>query len=128
MNIPRLQNFPVDTSDVQRMLNYPKISRISLSEKIKNVIKNETGIDPTQYRHYRGEELVTARFLFMVMMVRYSNESYRVIGSIVGKDHSTINHAIKEVNNRCDTDRRYRELFERVNSKIKLFALIKNEI
>jgi chromosomal replication initiation ATPase DnaA len=120
MNIPRLQNFPVDTSDVQRMMNYPKCNETNLSEKIKNIIKHETGIDPTQYRHFRGENLVTARYLYMAMMVKHSNEPYRIIAEKVGKDHSTINHAIKTVNNRCDTDKNYRALYNRIELKIKV--------
>jgi chromosomal replication initiation ATPase DnaA len=126
MNIPRFT--PIDTSIVRRMMNYNKAPVENISSVIKNIVKEETGIDPTLYRHYRGEKLVEARFLFMVMMVNFTKDKYRDIAGMLGKDHATVSHAIKTTCNMCDTDRDYKAKFERIELKItaKGYKKIKN--
>ena len=46
----------------------------------------------------RKTELVTARFICMVTIKRFSKLSLKNIGSIFGRDHSTVIHARDEVN------------------------------
>jgi hypothetical protein len=46
----------------------------------------------------RKTELVTARFICMVTIKRFSKMSLKNIGSIFGRDHSTVIHARDEVN------------------------------
>ena len=46
----------------------------------------------------RKSELVTARFICMVTIKRFSKISLKNIGSIFGRDHSTVIHARDEVN------------------------------
>jgi len=115
MNIPRLS--PIDTSIVQRMRKLRPAKNIT--DLIVCIVRNELGVDPLAYRHYRGERLVTARFMFMVFMVKYSKETYKLISSVVGKDHATVNHAIKKVQDLCDTDPEYKLIYDRIDYKIK---------
>ena len=86
---------------------------------IAKEIKDETGIDPIAEKHYRGGKVVQSRQLFLVMMVEHTKRTYESIAAIVGKDHSTINHSIKSVRNMCDTDKRFKAMYDRINEKAK---------
>lgn len=92
-------------------------------ERFENLVAKEvqaeTGVNPLNYRHYRGGKVVQARQLFLVMMTKYTNRTYESIAGIVNRDHSTINHCIKAVQNQCDTDKRYREMYNRIDTKVK---------
>ena len=90
-----------------------------MSDLIAGAIRSETGVDPMAARHYRGQNIVTARFLFMVFMVKYSKETYVTISKAVGKDHTTINHAMKKVHDLCLTDPKYKLIYDRIEYKIK---------
>ena len=90
---------------------------------VARVVQNETGINPLNYRHYRGAKLVQARQLFMVMMVLYTKRTYSSIAGIVGKDHATINHCIKAVNNMNDTDKLFRAMYNRINELVKQISI-----
>ena len=117
MLIPRLK--PIDTSIVQRMRNYKKVEHISFAERIQKIVKEETGIDPLQLRHYRGGERVQARQLFIVMMVKFTALPYREIAEMAKKNHATVNHCLIQVQNLCDTDKQFKGIYERIETKIK---------
>jgi chromosomal replication initiation ATPase DnaA len=91
----------------------------SLAEKIQAVIKFETGNDPLILRHYRGGERVEARQIFIVMMVKYTKLTYREIAGMLGKDHATVNHCLNQVQNLLDTDKQFKIMYDRIESKIK---------
>ena len=115
MIVPRLT--PIDTSIVQRMRKMKPL--LSITEVVKSAVRHETGIDPMAIRHYRGKRVVTARFLFMVFMDKYSKETYKVIALHVGKDHATVNHAKKKVQDLCDTEPEYKLIYDRIEYRIK---------
>jgi hypothetical protein len=83
-------------------------------------IKNETGVSPLDEPKYRGGKQVQARQLFLVMMTLHTNRTYESIGGMVGKDHATVNHSIKSVQNWYDTDKRFRAMYNRINDRAKL--------
>jgi chromosomal replication initiation ATPase DnaA len=94
----------------------------SLQERIFKIIKEETGMDVKVNTSYRGGRENQARQLFMAMMVRHTKGTQSNIGKIIGKDHSTVVHAIKTVNNLCDTDKDYRLMYKRIDDKIKNYG------
>lgn len=96
----------------------------SVENLIAKEVMNETGINPLNYRHCRGRQIAEARQLFFVMMVKYTKRTYKYIGSILGKDHATINHSIKTVSNLYETDKRYKLMYDRIEEKIKKLNLI----
>lgn len=54
----------------------------------------------------RKEEIVYARQLIMYFCVMFKVGSYVFIGNLVGgKDHATVSHALKTIENYCDTDK-----------------------
>lgn len=66
---------------------------------------------------------VTPRQLSMYFMKIYTKKSLAEIGKCFHgrdkyKDHSTIIHAIKAVNNQIDTDKEYREAFRTIKRKL----------
>ena len=86
---------------------------------IANIIKNETGYDPMTYTNYRGRKFVEARQLMAVMLSEHTKDPQAVIGSYIGgKDHSTICHCKKTVDNLISTDRGFKDTFDRIYSKI----------
>ena len=117
MNIPRLT--PIDTSIVQRMRNFDRRPKLSIVDKIRGIIITETGVDPLILRHYRGMERVQARQLFIVMLVNFTALPYREISALAGKNHATVNHCIIQVKNLVETDKFYKEMYDRIESKIK---------
>lgn len=118
MNISRLK--PIDDSIVRRMMKYRIIPIIPMYEKIRGVIKEETGYDPFISRGYRGTSQILSRYLFVAMMVKYTDHPYREIADMIWKkNHSSVNHCMIQVNNLCDTDKQFKELYERIENKIK---------
>jgi len=58
----------------------------------------------------RDRELVFIRQLCMAMSKRYTRKSLARIGMYIGnRDHATVLHAAKTINNLCDTDKIIRE-------------------
>jgi hypothetical protein len=88
--------------------------------ELVRIIKDETDYHPYKDVEYRGGRQCRSRQLFLAMMVKYTSKSLRSIGSIVGKDHATVIHAVKAVNNDYDTDIRFRDTYNRIDKKIKL--------
>jgi chromosomal replication initiation ATPase DnaA len=56
----------------------------------------------------RKREIVQARQVSMYFLRTFTNLSQHRVGSYFGKDHATVIHAVKTVNNLYDTDRGFR--------------------
>ncbi len=90
-------------------LNRPELQK----DRIKEVVCKHYGLDPatiTQTKS-RKRELVFARQLIMYFMKKYTKMSLKSIGSEFAgasngkkKDHTTVIHSIRTVNNLMDTD------------------------
>ena len=89
-------------------------------EQVVDIIKKETGSNPLLNKKYRGGHECQSRQLFLAMMTKHTKGTLKDIGRLLGKDHSTVLHAIKAVNNMYDTDKQYRAMYDRINEKIKL--------
>ena len=69
----------------------------------------------------RKREIVQARQIAMYFSKNLTKASLATIGSqIGGKDHATVLHACKTVNNLVDTDKRFRSFIEEIEKKLKM--------
>ncbi len=69
----------------------------------------------------RKREIVQARQIAMFFAKKYTKASLATIGSQIGKkDHATVLHACRTVNNLRDTDKRFKGYLEEVEKKIRL--------
>lgn len=71
----------------------------------------------------RKREIVEARQFFFVEAKEQTKESLARIGAFVGKDHATVVHGIKTVNNTVEVKEKYEELFKGKMSERKLRML-----
>jgi chromosomal replication initiator protein len=69
----------------------------------------------------RKREIVQARQIAMFFAKNLTKSSLATIGSqIGGKDHATVLHACKTVNNLIDTDKRFRGFIGEIEKKLKI--------
>ncbi|UCG27195.1 MAG: chromosomal replication initiator protein DnaA, partial [Bacteroidales bacterium] len=69
----------------------------------------------------RKREIVQARQVAMFFSKSLTKSSLATIGSqIGGKDHATVLHACKTVNNLIDTDKRFRNQIDEIEKKLKI--------
>jgi len=69
----------------------------------------------------RKREIVQARQVAMFFSKSLTKSSLATIGSqIGGKDHATVLHACKTVNNLIDTDKRFRVQIDEIEKKLKI--------
>ena len=67
----------------------------------------------------RKREIVQARQIAMYFSKSFTKSSLATIGSqIGGKDHATVLHACKTVNNLIDTDKRFRCYIDEIEKKL----------
>lgn len=59
------------------------------------------------------------RHLAIYFIRENTNLSYREIGAYFNRDHATVIHAIKSVNNQVETDRYYKDVFDEIKLFIK---------
>lgn len=78
------------------------------------------------FKRTRKREIVGARQVIMSEMKKRTNLPLAAIGAAFinkenprGYDHATVLHAIKTVNNLCETDKKYREIVEGINATIE---------
>ena len=95
------------------------INDMTMPMMIISVVFDYFGID-TSYRtaKVRDHEIVLSRQVSMYYIKKYTKQSLAGIGSYFQKDHATILHAIKTVNNYIDTDKKFRCDIERINNRI----------
>ena len=68
----------------------------------------------------RKREIVQARQVAMYFSKNLTKSSLATIGSqIGGKDHATVLHACKTVNNLVETDKTFRNQIEELEKKLK---------
>ena len=69
----------------------------------------------------RKREIVQARQLAMFFSKKHTKSSLATIGQHCGnKDHATVLHAVKTVNNLVDTDKKFKSYVDDLDKKIKL--------
>lgn len=122
ISVPRFQRTPIDTFRFSQMIRRQKHSYAPINtlmiEKIRKAIITETGYDPYYEPVTRLAGFVRARQLFMYFVRREVKMSQLATGQMLGKNHSTVNHAEKCVNRFRLLESDYRDLYERVENKI----------
>lgn len=122
----------------QSTLNKKEITIELVREMIDKLVKNTTrelSIDyiqkvvsdyfsiPVDLMHSktRKREIVQARQIAMYFSKILTKSSLATIGSqIGGKDHATVLHACKTVNNLFETDKRFRVYIDEIEKKLKM--------
>lgn len=122
----------------QSTLNRKQITIELASEVIEKLVKNtkrEVSIDYIQkvvceyfglpgdvlHTKTRKREIVQARQIAMFFSKSMTKSSLSTIGSLIGgKDHATVLHACKTVNNLMDTDKRFKSQMDDIERKLKL--------
>ena len=80
------------------------------------------------YIKTRKREIVICRQLIMYFLKKFNRkQTLAEIGSVYGKDHATVLHAIKTVNNLIDTDKSFSCKVELYSKKIETIASFINE-
>ncbi|MCX6256473.1 MAG: chromosomal replication initiator protein DnaA [Bacteroidia bacterium] len=110
-----------------------ELTRELISKLIKNT-KKEISIDYIQkivcdffnlsleqlQSKTRKREIVQARQIAMYFSKNYTKSSLATIGTQIGvKDHATVLHACRTVNNLLETDRQFRQDVEEIEKKLK---------
>jgi len=83
--------------------------------QVAKIIKDVWKTDPLTLKVYRGTDDVIARQLFAVMMRKHTKESLRRVGNYIGKTHGTIISSIKSISNLCDTNKLFREKYNKID-------------
>ena len=122
----------------QSTLNRKEITIELTSEMIDKLVKNtrkEISIDYIQkivceyfglpsdvlQTKTRKREIVQARQIAMFFSKSLTKSSLSTIGSIIGgKDHATVLHACKTVNNLMDTDKRFKSQIDDIERRLKI--------
>jgi chromosomal replication initiator protein len=89
---------------------------------IQKIVCDYFNISPDQlHSKTRKREIVQARQIAMFFSKSLTKSSLASIGSqIGGKDHATVLHACKTVNNLMDTDKRFKQTIENIEKKLKI--------
>lgn len=84
-------------------------------------VSNYFNIDPAvAVKKTRKREIVQVRQVSMYFAKKYTKCSLATIGNEYGgKDHATVLHAVKTVNNLIDTDKRFKRQVWQLNFKLK---------
>lgn len=89
---------------------------------IQKIVCDYFEISPDQlHSKTRKREIVQARQIAMYFSKSLTKASLASIGSqIGGKDHATVLHACKTVNNLIDTDKRFKKTVDNIEKKLKI--------
>lgn len=116
-------NRPIDKDLVSRVMKM--IIRIEhktiTCENIIQIVQNIFGVDNKSFNSKnRKRELVFARSAAMHLCKKYTTQSVSRIGSIIGgRDHATVLHALKSVDDLLETDSDFKEKYEAVETALK---------
>jgi hypothetical protein len=116
--IPRHKKNPPD--EVAFRQKWPKQNGYgnSFEDQLARLINDETGINPLHdLKKYQGRFYVQSRQVFMALMKKHSKKTMNAIGNYMRKDHSTVLYALKAVSDAYETDKIFREMFDRIELK-----------
>lgn len=68
--------------------------------------------------HSRKGEIVTVRHIWFKLMYQYSGLSLTKIAKIADRDHSTVIHACRKVDDLCHVERNYCRKFNEINEAL----------
>jgi len=90
------------------------------ADKIISIVSDHFHMDSSLLGiRSRGTTLVMPRHLAMYFCRYYTHLSFSDIGNYFNRNHDTVIHAIKSVNNQCDTDKDYKRTFDDIERMVK---------
>jgi len=89
---------------------------------IQKVVCDYFNISPESLKSKtRKREIVQARQITMYFAKNYTKNSLAIIGSIVGgKDHATVLHACRTVQNLIETDKKFKQYIDDIEKKLRM--------
>ncbi len=93
-------------------------------DRLRQIIIKTWGHDPYFRTQSRRRELVIARQIHMTICYTHLKKTYASAGILVGKDHATTIHAITAIHNECETNDKFKELYQSIlieAKRLKLF-------
>lgn len=88
--------------------------------KLSKIVEQKTGFNPLNCTEIRRREFVLSRQIMMVLMDTFIKKlSLRDIGKIFDKDHATVSHAKKTVQNLYETDPEFKKTFDEIKESVK---------
>ena len=117
-------NSPIDLKLAERVLHQfvEKEDREISVENIKRLVCESLGLDPESIQgKSRKRDLVSARQIGMYLSKAFTSASYKEIGkSFGGRDHSTVIHACKSIQDQMDTNSMFSDKVKRLEKDIQL--------
>ena len=89
-------------------------------EQVAKIITDETGYNPLSRVKFRGRKFVESRQIMATILSDHTKLTQIVIGKLSGgKDHSTVVHSKKTIDDLCETDYLFKEMYNRIDVKVK---------
>lgn len=115
-------NRPIDqdlASRVMRMIVRIE-QKVITCEAIINLVLNTFGVDMKSFNSKsRKREIVLARQAAMSLCKKYTTQSVSRIGMVIGgRDHATVLHALKNVENMLQTDATFKSKYDNVEKQL----------
>jgi len=90
------------------------------SQVIINLVTRETGVTYKELKSkYRGRDVSDARALCMYFMRKYTNLSLNFIGDCFNKNHATVIHNIRKIENLKNFDSKIASIIEQIEYDLK---------
>ena len=100
----------------------PKV--LSMMDRVTEFVSYRYGISTEQCRSYsRKGEIALARKICMYILWKCTRSTQECIGEYYGKDHSTVNHAVKTVSGYLETDKNLVDEIDEVKDFFELKIL-----
>ena len=97
---------------------FKQVSVVNL-DRIMDVVAKENGVTREQMcSDTRIKQVKEARQIVMWLASQLTDEPYTSIGTALRRDHSTVSHGIKKVNERREADRTYMHMLEDLKNKV----------
>jgi chromosomal replication initiator protein len=114
---PGLNLKHVDMRILKKQVKYLKYS-LTVDE-ILEIVSEECGIKVEDIvSKIRNKEVVNGRYIFCSIMKKYYGYPLKKIGNILGRDHTTIIHAIHTFRVRYVHESQYRDMTQRIYDRI----------
>jgi len=110
----------LDLNDKRKFKSSLKLSKYNISkEEILEIISEECDVSLSEIiSRCRKKEVVNARFIFCAVMKKHFTYSLTRIGNIVGRDHTTVIHALTEFKNRYKNEDYFKSTVNKIYNKI----------
>ena len=96
---------------------------------IEEQVSKVTGVSVEDiYLDTRKRHIVQARMLCMYFIYYYLRRSECVVGKRYDRDHSTVCHAKKTVNNLLQTNKDFKRIYSKIESVLKEYRVKSNVI